>query len=430
MRGSGLFVHFFRWYVPYFQAYTFVLARANEYEADCAAARVAGARNTADALLTVEVTGRFMEERFWSTFMAGADKSPAPAFLPYTQLPLSLNVGLDEGDGQAWLKAALLRKTGMDDTHPSLKDRLAALGEPPRLPPRRITRAAKVLLGEHMEAVVREFDQAWGKRNLREWGERYKEAQELKVRAAVISAKAKSGSTLSAEDWTAFGEACLRFGGKEKAIGHFHKALEISPDHAEAHMAIAEVLLERRDAAALGHLDSAIAKGDADMAWSASVLAARFMREAGRPRDAERYERKLTAQHAQAREKEVHRVVLMDDDTLAPQDLSAEDAKHCRAAFKRIPRLRSVRAFCKVMPGAGELHLVFVVEGKLDPVRIAMQVFWRLTGISENEDPLADQVVDALPLKRPFTVFNEDYLAPAVQGMVWRLEDSVIYKAP
>ena len=38
------FAKFLGWYAPYFNAYSFVLARANEYEADAASMRIAGAR--------------------------------------------------------------------------------------------------------------------------------------------------------------------------------------------------------------------------------------------------------------------------------------------------------------------------------------------------------------------------------------------------
>jgi len=427
MRGAGLFINFFRWYVPYFNAYTFVLARADEYEADRAAAEVAGAKNIADALLALQVGGRFMDERFWPTFMSGADKSPTPAFMPYTQLPLSLNVGYEENDAQAWLKAALLDKTGTADTHPCLKDRLAALDQAPRLPPKRTTNAAKLLLGAHMDVVVREFDKAWAKAALRGWGERHQQSQKLKARAAEISAKAKSGAALNATEWTAFGEACLRFGGKEKAEGYFRKAIEITPDHAEAHMAIAEMLLERRDSGAIGHLDKVIAVADGETAWNAKVMAARFLRENGRVRDAERYETKLMAQSAREDEKEAHRVFLMPDDNYAPNDLSPKDLGLCRAIFKRCRGLKRVRAFCKVMPGAGELHLVFVVEAKFDAIAFAVNSALAYVGVSEKESPLADEVATALRLNRPFTVFNEEYLPEDVQQKVRAVEGSIVF---
>ena len=45
------------WYVPYFNAYTFVLARANEYQADRASADLVGADVAAHALKRVNLAG-------------------------------------------------------------------------------------------------------------------------------------------------------------------------------------------------------------------------------------------------------------------------------------------------------------------------------------------------------------------------------------
>jgi len=50
-RGSEIFEVFFDWYAPYFGAYSFVLARAREYEADRCSVEVVGKANAARALV-------------------------------------------------------------------------------------------------------------------------------------------------------------------------------------------------------------------------------------------------------------------------------------------------------------------------------------------------------------------------------------------
>src|SRR6185436_18953469 len=45
-----------RWYAPYFNAYTFVLARANEYQADAASAELVGAGVATSALKRVNIS--------------------------------------------------------------------------------------------------------------------------------------------------------------------------------------------------------------------------------------------------------------------------------------------------------------------------------------------------------------------------------------
>src|SRR5262245_29003654 len=53
--GAGVFRRFFRWYSPYFGAFSFVLAREQEYEADRAAAEAAGPQAAATALSRLEI---------------------------------------------------------------------------------------------------------------------------------------------------------------------------------------------------------------------------------------------------------------------------------------------------------------------------------------------------------------------------------------
>ncbi|MBA3686937.1 MAG: M48 family metalloprotease, partial [Planctomycetes bacterium] len=52
-RRDWVFGPFLRWFAPYFNAYTFVLARLHEYQADAAAARVASAQTAGSALCRI-----------------------------------------------------------------------------------------------------------------------------------------------------------------------------------------------------------------------------------------------------------------------------------------------------------------------------------------------------------------------------------------
>ena len=81
--GTFLFRRFFNWYVPYFTAYSFPLARANEYEADAAAARLTSPSSIAEALTAVNVVGRYLDERYWADIHRSASDLPRPAFAPY-----------------------------------------------------------------------------------------------------------------------------------------------------------------------------------------------------------------------------------------------------------------------------------------------------------------------------------------------------------
>ena len=70
--ATRAFTRFFDWYAPYFNAYSFVLARANEYEADATAARVAGADPAAQALIRVNLAAEHLHREFWPSVQRSA----------------------------------------------------------------------------------------------------------------------------------------------------------------------------------------------------------------------------------------------------------------------------------------------------------------------------------------------------------------------
>ena len=78
---------FYRWYAPYFSAYSFVLARAQEYQADQAAALATNARVLARALVKLDLVNRFLTEVFWPRFFAQVERAPEPQYLPFSMLP-------------------------------------------------------------------------------------------------------------------------------------------------------------------------------------------------------------------------------------------------------------------------------------------------------------------------------------------------------
>jgi Zn-dependent protease with chaperone function len=134
-RGAFLFRGFFDWYVPRFEAYSFPLARENEYAADAASARLATAPAAAQALTAVSVGGSYLAERYWPAVFARASFEPQPPLAPYADLGPALAIEIAGAHGQRWLADALARTTGFDNTHPCLADRLRALGEAPAIAP-------------------------------------------------------------------------------------------------------------------------------------------------------------------------------------------------------------------------------------------------------------------------------------------------------
>lgn len=127
--GAGvLFNTFLNWYWPAFNAYSFTLARMNEYEADRCAAQLAGARSAAEALVNVDLKSRFLANSFWRDINGQASHLPDPPGNTYSLMLAALHSPIPEEQGSQWLEQGLAEKTSNQDTHPCLSDRLAALG--------------------------------------------------------------------------------------------------------------------------------------------------------------------------------------------------------------------------------------------------------------------------------------------------------------
>lgn len=176
------------WYAPYFNAYTFVLARANEYQADRAAADLVGAGTVGAALKRVNVAGPQYQAFMGQTLAAIADSPRPPADLSQRWAQAAL---APDAPSARWLADALDRTGQVADTHPVLRDRLAALavadaGTPPPLPART---AAADWLGAALPALRQHFQALWADAVARPWAERHEAVQARRARLAELRAQ-------------------------------------------------------------------------------------------------------------------------------------------------------------------------------------------------------------------------------------------------
>ena len=129
--GSRAVSRLFHWYAPYFNAYTFVLARQNEYIADRTAAEVAGVDNAANALMRGAIAAQFEDEVFWPAVDRMVADHPRPIADRTALWTKTIAERLDQPARLRYLEAARDERTGYLDTHPALADRLRAIGITP-----------------------------------------------------------------------------------------------------------------------------------------------------------------------------------------------------------------------------------------------------------------------------------------------------------
>lgn len=256
--GSFLFRRFFQWYVPYFRAWTFPLARANEYEADAVSARLTSPRVAAEALTSVNVGAALLEERFWPDLHRNADEQPQPAFLPYARIGQGLDRDFHSDDGRRWLDQALARETTCDDTHPALRDRLAALKQQACVAPPAEGNSADHLLGALRERIIETFDARWKEQVSHDWRQRYDTVQQGRRRLEELDRLAMSRALEVDEKL----ERAHLLGDARKdpdaALEQLRQAVEAHADSAPANFYYGLRLLARNDAAGVAFMTRAM----------------------------------------------------------------------------------------------------------------------------------------------------------------------------
>jgi Zn-dependent protease with chaperone function len=186
--AAGAIRALFRWYIPRFSGTSFPLARANEYEADAAAARLTSARSAAQALTAVSIVGSYLSERYWPKIHSAARELPQPAFAPYSEFIATAIQAVPADELRIWQDAALAARTSYHDTHPSLTDRLKAMGAQAEFAPPLAGNSAEALLGAERPRLERAFDAQWRERVAESWRQVHEKHQRLIGRAAQLQA--------------------------------------------------------------------------------------------------------------------------------------------------------------------------------------------------------------------------------------------------
>jgi Zn-dependent protease with chaperone function len=250
---------FLDWYVPFFNAYSFVLARADEYEADRCAAGVAGKHHCAEALVGIRVKAPQLHD-FWDRVSDRTrhDASPPAA---YSELMQVLRQPASKTVATTALQKAFEQETDLADTHPCLRDRLTALGytiqRPEDLPlsvPEPVT-AAEKYLGEGLVDILATYDRTWQAEIAEKWQERHGYVRDRQVRLDAIASQ--TGELTVAERWEQ-AYFTMEVHGHEAALPLMQAFLDNDPEHPGANYNVGMMLLDRGDASGVEYVRSGI----------------------------------------------------------------------------------------------------------------------------------------------------------------------------
>jgi Zn-dependent protease with chaperone function len=270
-----------RWYAPYFNAYTFVLARSHEYLADAASGELVGAGHAINALKRVNIHVREYQEYLEDTFDRVRTEAEPPAGFAQRWAE-QVAVGAPEERTRKHLEAALARKTDHLDTHPALADRLNALhpGTTHELPEALAElSAAQAWFGPGIEAIRSAMEAQWSERMREPWRERFAQHEQARARLAELAGRESLDRD---EQWERF---VLR--RQVSPSDTDREALEAFvtawPEDARGYYARGHLRLEQEDEGGIEDLETAM-RLDPECVIAAASRSAAFLYERDRPR--------------------------------------------------------------------------------------------------------------------------------------------------
>jgi Zn-dependent protease with chaperone function len=338
--GAGVFRRFFRWYAPYFAAFSFVLAREHEHEADRAAVEAAGADAAATALSRLDLTARYLGGHYWPGIYGAARESAHPTAKPFVELPAAARSSRASEAAQAAIAAVLSERTGTGDTHPSLSDRLISIGVQPLAAVQKAATApsesaAERFLGALRDDLARRLDTEWHANVAEWWAAEHRDWQEAQARFSDLDERARSDG-LPRDLMLEHAHLVERFRGGEEALPLYCAVLEREAQNAIANTSIGRILLERGDENGLRHLDLAM-ESDFDSTLPACDLAYSFLAERGRYAEADRYRARALTRVDSLDEAYEERRTVGSRERLRDPDLPAEvvDSLHRQLSEQR-----------------------------------------------------------------------------------------------
>jgi Zn-dependent protease with chaperone function len=416
--GTFIFSRFLQAYVPFFNAYAFVLARQQEYEADRNAAILAGSRNIADSLIRISISRYFLELVFWPSLYKTANKQADPPASPFTETQEAFSTPIAAQDTRQWLDRSMKEKTGYSDTHPSLSDRLAALGEDPRLPSPPAETAANHYLGGHVSELTAALNLSWRENIVFAWRDRYQQAQEAWRRLGEIDKKSATEPLTIEEKWE-MANLLEEFRDGETALPIYQEVLASDAKHAAANFAVGRLILEKMEASGVALIENAM-RLDQQYVIPGCELIYQFLTVQGDEQEAKKYfvQALHQAENYQAAQKERARIGF--EDSYLPPDLNAEVLNSIRdqiALHQEIDKAYLVRKAVKLMPEIPLYILGFTVN-----------INWYKYRSDGANSELCHQIAQEIVLPGDLYVVSVDGENKKLRRIMGRIEGALIYK--
>ncbi|HAM74036.1 MAG TPA: hypothetical protein DCM86_20615, partial [Verrucomicrobiales bacterium] len=331
---------FARWFWPRFNAHAFVLSRANEFEADDTACRLEGVASSARALVRVQILSRRMEEMFWNGIWRRANTMTSPPESVFEEMRESIRTPVPAEDLARWIEQAFRMTTSNDDTHPCLRERLAALGAlppeleeglfPPAPAPPTVT-AGEELVGGILPLVRQDLSREWLKRCTQPWKDRHAKAGALIRRIEALD-QAVPHPGEDADCLWEKARLVIDLEGDKVAAPLLRQILALRPAHAPALYWLGRGILMEGDQTGVGYLERAMEEDEEAIGAAAQALHVHY-RISGQTEQVKALASRLDRYEQTLAEAKAEKTWISPADTFLPHGLTEEETRTLAAAL-------------------------------------------------------------------------------------------------
>jgi tetratricopeptide (TPR) repeat protein len=331
-------------------------------------------------------------------------------------------------NAQRWFFESLQEPTGYDDTHPSLADRLTAMGFE-KDSPAVVALLDELLIAENDGQSAESFylselppdfldrqDRLLRERLVQTWNESHSNYNEARKRLQKLNEQANERALTSGELWERVNLTRDVF-DPATAMPLLQTFLSEHPDHAHAQLAMGAMLLEQGNAAGVEYLEKAMQLSPGMTGHACAVLSG-FYYEQGNKELAQSFRNRSVEHSEKVQKQHAKLMTLSSSDTLLPHDLAPEQVRDIQAAFAKLR-------------GLSEAFLVRKVVEGMDPVyvlAVAASITLRNGKYAKHIEPLFEELPNLTILPVPMLFISLDRDHPHMRIPISRVEGALIYR--
>lgn len=427
-RWGGILFKFLNWFWPVFNGHAFVLARANEYEADACSIRLAGADAATSALIRTRVDGTFLGEKIWPGIFARATHEKEPPANVMLILDQNLKNGPAAEDAARWLRQSFLIETNNADTHPCLKDRLRAIGRLPaeiesgKFPenalPALERNAAELFLGDFAVVVAQKMSEDWRKSIAPQWKIRHEKMQKIAGELVGLEKPGDIPPTPS-QIW----EKALKtieLHGDSAALAMLEQIVALEPKHAGANFILGRHYLETDDSRGVDFIESAMVS-DPATAQNGLKLLHQYYNRTGQRDKLRPLENRYDDFQKQNQLAKQERSRITAADTFMPHRLSGQQIADLQKILSSEPDIRSA--------AVAQKKLMLFPNSPCFAIALRIKVSWWKARSNNASNQVVHRIVKQIRLPGHFTVFVDEKNLRGLGAKVFSTPGSVIYQA-